>query len=147
MYLLDTNVISELRKTRPHGAVAAWFASVRKDRVKIPAAVIGEIQAGVEITRRQDARKAREIELWLERVLAFYEVIPMDAAIFREWAMLMSRKSDRLAIDGMIAATARNHGLTLVTRDVKDFRGLGVQLLNPFSYTEGSRSWPSSHLH
>lgn len=140
MYLLDTNVISELRKTRPHGAVASWFASVHKDKVKIPAAVIGEIQAGVEITKHQDAQKAREIELWLERVLAFYEVIPMDAAIFREWARLMTRKSDHLAINGMIAATARNYGLTLVTRDTKDFSGLGVQLLNPFSYSEGGRS-------
>jgi hypothetical protein len=133
MYILDTNIVSELRKTKPHGAVAAWFAPIRKDLIRIPAAVIGEIQAGVEITRRQDESKAVEIERWLERLIVYYEVIPMDAAIFREWARLMAGKSDHLSTDAMIAATARTERNTLVTRNTKDFAGFGVHLLNPFT--------------
>jgi toxin FitB len=134
MYLLDTNILSELRKTKPHGAVSAWFASIRKDLVKIPAAVIGEVQAGVEITRRQDKTKADEIERWLERVIAFYEVIPMDAAIFREWARLMHKKQDHLALDAMIAATAKVKGPIVVTRNIRDFSRLGIEVFNPFTF-------------
>ena len=137
MYLLDTNVISELRKPRPHGAVSAWFASIRKEGVKIPACVIGEIQSGVEMTRGQDLSKAIEIELWLERVIAFYEVISMDAAIFRTWARLMQTRSDDVATDAMIAATALNHGLIVATRDVKHFKSFHVRLLNPFIHARG----------
>ena len=132
MYLLDTNVVSELRRAKPHGAVVAWFGSIRKDLVRIPAAVIGEIQSGIEVTRGQNTEKATEIEQWLERVIAFYEVVPMDEAIFREWAKLMLGKSGHLLIDGMVAATARVKGLTVVTRNTKDFSGFNVQLLNPF---------------
>lgn len=132
MYLLDTNVISELRRTKPHGAVSEWFKSVPKSQIKIPAAVIGEIQAGVEVTRAQDETKALEIEQWLERVIAFYEIVPMDAAIFREWAKIMAGEPAQLSADGMIAATARVLGAVLVSRNVKDFVPLGVQLLNPF---------------
>jgi predicted nucleic acid-binding protein len=134
MYLLDTNVISELRRIKPHGAVAAWFGSIRKDLVKIPAAVIGEIQAGIETTRTQDKTKAVEIEQWLERVIAFYEVVPMDGEIFREWAKLMLGKSGHPLIDRMVAATARVKGLTVVTRNIKDFSDFNVQLLNPFTH-------------
>jgi toxin FitB len=132
MFLLDTNVLSELRKPRPHGAVTAWFAPIRKDWIKIPAAAIGEIQAGIEVTRQQDASKAAEIELWLDRVIAFYEVIPMDAGIFREWARMMAGKSDDLYTDAMIAATAHTKQLTVVTRNTKDFARFRVKLLNPF---------------
>jgi predicted nucleic acid-binding protein len=134
MYLLDTNILSELRKTKPHGAVTAWFAPIRKDLIKIPVAVIGEIQAGVEITRSQDKTKAAEIERWLERVIAFYEVIPMDAAIFREWARFMHKRQDHLSIDVMIAATAKVTHATVATRNVQDFKGLGVEVFNPFTF-------------
>ena len=72
MYLLDTDVISELRRTKPHGAVKAWFRSIKTELIFIPAVVIGEIQASIEITRRQAPQKAQEIELWLERVLLYY---------------------------------------------------------------------------
>ncbi len=139
MYLLDTNVISELRRARPHGAVAAWFKTVRKGTIGIPAAAIGEIQAGIEITRKQDEERARELESWLERVLTHYEVIPMDATIFREWAKLIANRSDHLFLDGMIAATARVHRLTVVTRNTKDFEDFGVQLFNPFLFVDPVR--------
>ena len=138
MYLLDTNVISELRKAKPHGAVLAWFHAVRPEEIAIPAVVIGEIQDGAEITRKQDPLKAAEIEAWLDYILANFSVLPMDGPIFREWARLMAGKPDDLSGDAMIAATARIHHMIVVTRNVRDFRGLAVEVFNPFSYsTEG----------
>ncbi|MDR3796531.1 MAG: type II toxin-antitoxin system VapC family toxin [Terracidiphilus sp.] len=133
MYLLDTNVISELRKSKPHGAVLAWFASVRADEIAIPAVVIGEIQDGAEITRRQDRTKAAQIEAWLDYIMANFTVLPMDGPMFREWARLLAGKSDDLSGDAMIAATARVNGLVVVTRNVKDLASFGVQVFNPFS--------------
>jgi predicted nucleic acid-binding protein len=118
MYLLDTNVISELRKSKPHGAVLVWFASVGADEIAIPAVVIGEIQDGAEITRRQDQN---------------FTVLPMDGPMFREWARLMAGKPDDLSGDAMIAAAARIQGTVVVTRNVKDFASFGVQVFNPFS--------------
>lgn len=93
---------------------------------------LGEIQAGIELTREQDALKAGEIESWLEKVAEAYNVLRMDASAFRAWARLMHRKSDTLYEDAMIAATAKMHGLTAVTRNVADFKALGVDVLNPF---------------
>jgi toxin FitB len=132
MYLLDTNVVSELRKPKPHGAVVAWLESVDDAKLFLSAVTLGEIQAGIEITREQNAEKATEIEAWLELVAASYNVLPMDAAVFRDWARLMHKKSNTLYEDAMIAATARVHDLVVVTRNVSDFRSLGVELLNPF---------------
>ena len=132
MYLLDTNVVSELRKAKPHGAVLAWFEALADEQLHISAVTIGEIQAGVELTREQDEAKALEIQDWLELVAASYNVLPMDAPAFRAWAKLMHRKSDTIYEDAMIAATAKIHGLTVVTRNVADFKAFGVPLLNPF---------------
>ena len=98
----------------------------------ISAVTIGEIQAGIELTREQDELKAAELEQWLELVSVTFNVIPMDAVAFRAWARLMHRTSDTLYEDAMIAAAAKVHKLTVVTRNVKDFKQFGVNVLNPF---------------
>lgn len=133
MYLLDTNVISELRKPKPHGGVLAWLNNVNEADLRISAVTIGEIQAGIEMTRERDEAKAREIEAWLTLVAASYNVLPMDAEIFRCWARLMHRRSDTLIEDAMIAAMAVVHGLTVVTRNVRDFKVFGVETVDPFA--------------
>lgn len=135
MYLLDTNVVSELRKPKPHGAVLAWFERLEDTQLHLSAVTLGEIQSGIELTREQDPAKALEIEAWLEMVATAYNVLPMDAAAFRAWARLMHRQSDTLYEDAMIAATATVHSLTVVTRNVRDFSEFGVKLLNPFAPT------------
>ena len=132
MYLLDTNVVSELRRPRPHLAVLDWIAKVPAEQLFVSAVTVGEIQAGIETTRQQDEEKAKELEVWLDKVLASYGVLPMDALAFREWARLMHRRSDTITEDAMIAATAAVHRLIVVTRNVRDFSQFGVDLHNPF---------------
>ena len=132
-FLLDNNVISELRKNRTHGAVVAWRRSVPVHQLAIPAVVVAEIQTGIEITRKQNPSKAVELEGWLDRIMSYYTILPADGMIYREWARLMVGKSDDLSADAMIAATARIHGMAVVTRNVKDFASFRVQVFDPFS--------------
>ncbi len=133
MYLLDTNVVSELRKPRPHGGVLAWIEGVADEDIFLSAVTIGELQAGIELARRQDRTKAHEIETWVDKVANSFQILPMDGRVFREWARLMDGRSDHLLEDAMIAATARVHRLTVVTRNARDFQPFGVPLLNPFA--------------
>lgn len=135
MYLLDTNIVSELRRPSPNISVVRWIGAVPNEHLFLSAVTVGEIQSGIEITRDQDASKARELEMWLELVMASYSVLGLDATVFREWARLMHRRSDTLIQDALIAAVAIVNRLTVVTRNVNDFQPLGVEYINPF---EGS---------
>jgi predicted nucleic acid-binding protein len=139
MYLLDTNVISELRRKKPHDAVMAWLESVHDKDLHLSAVSIGEIQAGIENTREQDPDKAAQIEQWLKQVAATHNVLAMNAELFRVWAKLMHRTSETLYEDAMIAATALCHDLTVVTRNIVDFRDFGVRLLNPFESLDAEK--------
>lgn len=132
MYLLDTNVVSELRRPNPHPLVVDWIRGIPDEHLYLSAVTIGEIQAGIELTREQDARKAKGLETWLNQVLATYNILAVDAAAFREWAKLMHRRSDTLLQDALIAAVAIVHRLIVVTRNVRDFEPFGVEIINPF---------------
>jgi predicted nucleic acid-binding protein len=131
-YLLDTNVISELRKSRPHGAVVAWIGGMEESKLFISAVTLGELQVGIERTRAQDPSKASELERWVDHVPAVYQVLAMDTACFREWGRIMNKRPPELLQDAMIAATARMHGLIVATRNERDFKQLEVRTFNPF---------------
>lgn len=133
-YLLDTNIISEVRKPKPHGAVLAWIEDLREDQIYISAVTIGELQRGVERVRSHDKQKAMAIESWLDQLGGTFNILPMDATCFREWARIMEGKAEHLLEDAMIAATARMHALTVATRNENDFELLGVNLVNPFKH-------------
>ena len=132
MYLLDTNVVSELRRPRPSRAVTQWIEAIDNRNLHLSAVTIGEIQAGIELTREHDPDKANEIEQWLADLSRSHDVLPMDAEAFQRWAKLMHRQSDTVYEDAMIAATALVHDLVVVTRNVRDFARFGVRVINPF---------------
>ena len=131
-YLHDTNVVSETRRRKPHGAVVSWLNRAREEQHFVSAITFGEIQIGIEKTRIQDPEKAISLEQWLDNLPNVYQILPVDGSCFREWARMMRSKSNTLSIDAMIAATARVHDLIVVTRNVRDFEPFGVKVLNPF---------------
>jgi predicted nucleic acid-binding protein len=131
-YLLDTNILSEVRKPRPHGAVLAWLELQHDQQLFVSAVTLGELQSGIERVRKQDTNQAKEIEDWLDQIGESYQVLPMDGRCFREWGRLMHDKPNQLLEDGMIAATARIHGLIVATRNERDFREFDVRIVNPF---------------
>lgn len=134
-YLLDTNIISEIRKgDRCDPRVATWWSGVAEDEIWLSALVLGEIRKGVELARRRDPQKAEALEAWLgELVTGFGDrVLPVDARVAQEWGR-MSAVRPVPVIDALLAATAKAHGLTLVTRNGADVDGLEVDILNPFA--------------
>ena len=133
MYLLDTNIVSELRKPKPHGGVLAWVAAQEASTLFVSAMTIAEIQRGIELTRMQDEAKVVQLEAWLDAVLVTGQVLALDAGVCRQWARLMHQRSDTLVEDAFIAATAMVHGLVVVSRNVRDFKTLGLKALNPFT--------------
>ena len=139
MYLLETIVVSELRRPKPHRGVVAWLESVPDEHLHLSAVTVGELQAGVEITREQDSPKAEPIEAWIAQVEQTWNVLTMDGRTFRVWARLMHRRPDELIEDAMIAATAIVHDLVVVTRKLRDFKPFGVKTLDPFAPQRGRR--------
>jgi len=132
MYLLDTNIISELRRPKPHGAVLEWYKNITEEDLFISAVSIGEIQTGIELTRTQDKKKAEILEQWLQSICNIHNVLPMTGSTFRLWAKLMHSQTNTVREDAMIAATAIEKDLIVVTRNTKDFKRFKLQLLNPF---------------
>jgi predicted nucleic acid-binding protein len=131
-YLLDTNVVSELPKPRLQGGVVAWLNHQEEDQLFLSAVTMGEFQAGIERTRRRDPSMASDVEFWADQLAALCQILPMDTPCFREWGRIMARKPDRSLEHAMMAPTARNHQLIVVTRNEADFRQLDVRILNPF---------------
>src|SRR6202030_4134813 len=121
-------------KPKPHGGVLAWIEGLREDQLYISAVTIGELQRGIERIRSQDEPKADAIESWLDQLESTHNVLPMDAACFREWARLMEGKSDHVLEDAMIAATARVHAIEVATRNENDFELFRVDFVNPFKH-------------
>lgn len=132
MYLLNTNLFSELRKPRSHGAVLAWLAPIAATDIFISAVTLAEIQAVIEITREEDAAKAQEIAAWANQVSASFRVLRMITEAYRLGAKLMHKQSAALYEDAMIAATAITRKLTVVTRNVRDFARFDVLVIKPF---------------
>jgi toxin FitB len=131
-FLLDTNVLSELRKDRPHGAVLAWFRAYPNSAFAIPSIAIFEIQMGCAKVRKSDPVRARDFEEWTDKIIASSTVLALDAESAREAARLLEKKPVQLMADAMIAAIARTQGLTIATRNVKDFAKFDVPYVNPF---------------
>jgi hypothetical protein len=135
-YLLDTNVVSELRRPRPNKVVLGWFDSVGSADLWLSVLVLGEIRQGIEQLARRDADQAATYEKWLLELADLFgdRVVPVTAEVVDLWGRL--NVPDRLpAVDGLLAATALVHGWTLVTRNTADVVRTGVRLVNPF---EGS---------
>ena len=133
-FLIDTNIVSEIRKgDRCDPAVAAWWAGVAEDDLRVSVLVLGEIRKGVELARQRDPQKARALETWLKDLVSDFgdRILPVDAAVAEEWGRMAAVRPVP-AIDALLAATARTNGLTLVTRNAADVAGLDVEVLNPF---------------
>ena len=136
-FLLDTNVLSELRKgPRADVNVQRWFVSVDENLIFLSVLVTGEIRRGIEAIRKRDPRAATALERWLDKLMQAHSdrVLPVDAATADEWGRLDARENLPV-VDGLLAATAQVHDLTLVTRNVKDVVSTGIDVLDPFAPT------------
>jgi toxin FitB len=134
-FLLDTNVVSELRKRqRADPGVTAWILGQPDEELFLSVATFGEIRKGIERLRPRDAKQAAGLETWAEALESRYQnrLFDVSLKIFKQWGLLQAIRPIS-PMDGLIAATAQHHDLTLVTRNVDDFEGLGLRVLNPFT--------------
>ena len=134
-YLVDTNVLSELRKGRRcNASVAAWFSGVADADLCLSVLVVGEIRRGIEAVRRRDGARAAALDQWLARLVRDHgeRILPVDRRVAEEWGRLIATRATSV-VDVLLAATARVHGLTLVTGNVRDVQWTGVSCVNPFT--------------
>ena len=133
MYLLDTMVLSELRRRNRDSGVVEWIAGQRGSDLFLSAITIGEIERGIDLQRAKNREFAQTLAAWLDKVLTLYSdrVLPMDTNTARRWGRLSAALGDDSA-DLIIAATALEHGLTVVSRNVRHFEPAGLAVLNPF---------------
>jgi len=132
-FLLDTNIVSDLRRqSRSRAALLAWFTEQAPDALYLSVVTLGEIRQGIEQLRRRDAHRAHVLDHWLDDLARLYadRVLPIDRHVADEWGRLRARRTLPV-VDALLAATARVHNLTLVTRNDKDFADLNVTILNP----------------
>jgi predicted nucleic acid-binding protein len=134
-YVLDTNIVSEMTKRTRDPGVQAWLDTITGHNLYLSVMVFGEIRKGVELLRRRDPAQASGYESWLEHLLREFRtrILPVTTSVAEEWGR-MHAKRPLPAVDGLIAATARTQGWILVTRNVKDFAGLDVKMINPFDW-------------
>ena len=140
-FLLDTNILSELRKAeRCDFNVLSWFKSVESTQLFTSVLVIGEIRRGIENIRRRDAQSAYHLECWLENVQSNFQerILPIDERIAETWGYLNAIRPLPV-IDGLLAATAKTYDLILVTRNIKDIQNINVQCINPFEKKQSSK--------
>jgi toxin FitB len=132
-FLLDTNVVSEIRKREPNPGIATWFESVPASDLFLSVLVVGEIRQGIERLARRDSVRAKVFEHWLAQLIAVYgdRIVPVTAEVAEVWGRL-NVPDPVPVVDGLLAATALVHGWTLVTRNVGDVASTGVSLLDPF---------------
>ena len=134
-FLLDTNIISEVRKARPDPAVTQWVVSTADERQFISAITIGELRRGAAGIRRRDPAQAAALDAWVDRTIRLFgeRTLPVTTDVADAWGTLVAGRSIAVP-DGLIAATALVEGLAVVTRNVKHFEGLGVRVVNPFPH-------------
>jgi len=137
--LLDTNVLSELRKgNRANVNVRGWFEGVADDEIHLSVLVVGELRRGIERVRQRDADQAAALERWLTRVTTDHaeRILPVDSAVAQQWGLLTAKRPASV-VDTLMAATALVHGLVLVTRNLRDVAWTGAPCLNPFEVPRG----------
>ena len=139
MYLLDTNVVSALRRPDRHPVPTSWLKGQRSSDVYLSVVTFGEIERGIAQQIHRDPDFARDLAQWHEQTLAWFadRILPVDVATARRWGRLSASIGNQ-SVDLLIAATALEHGLTVVTRNVRHFDPTGVRMFNPFE-SEGDR--------